>query len=175
MRSRPVPRRAALPAVALVALLGLAPAAPAAKKTSSKLKDGRYTFKLANGPKVKLTVSGGGKKVRFAVPHFGGGTPGSFPYCQATVVDHGTYTLKRDYVEKTKLAFSDPDLYVRRAPAIETDGSAGGGMSASGTIDPRKLTISAEFPIRMLDIAGGINTCREAPTTDAVVKLTRVT
>lgn len=121
-----------------------------------------------------MTVSGGGKKVRFTVTHFFGSSPDVFPYCRTTVVDHGSYTLKRDYVEKDKLAFSDPDLYVRRTPAVETDGSAGGGMSALGTIDPRKLMISAQFPIRMQDVAGGINTCFEAPTTDSYVKLTRV-
>lgn len=172
MRTRH-PARVVPLAASLAVLLALAPAATAAKKSASKLKDGRYTFKLT-GRAAKMTVSGGGKKVRFSVTHFVGSSPGSFPYCQTTVVDHGTYTLKRDYVEKDKLAFSDPDLYARRVPAIETDGSAGGGMSAFGTIDPRRLTISGQFPIRMQDVAGGINTCFEGPTTDAAVKLTRV-
>jgi hypothetical protein len=111
-----------------------------------------------------MVISGGGRKARFTVAHFGGGAPGQFPYCQAAVVDHGSYTLKPDYVVKTELAFKDADLYKRKAPAIETDGSAGGGMSAYGTIDPRKLILNAQFPIRLQDVAGGINTCFEAPT-----------
>ena len=162
MFTRHVLRRASLPAVVIL-LLGFGPGALAAKKKTTGLKDGRYSFKLYNGQKGKMTVSGGGKKVRFSIPHFGFGAPGQFPYCQKTVFDHGTYTLKRDYVEKKKLAFADPDLYVRKAPAVETDGSAGGGMSANGTIDPKTLKITGEFQARMQDVPGGINTCFDAP------------
>lgn len=163
MLTRHPARRAALPAAALALLLMLGPSVGAAKTTTPTLKNGRYTFKMTTGQKGKVTVSGGGKKVRFTIVHFNSGDPGRFPSCQRTVVDHGSYTLKRDYVEKTKLAFSDGDLYVRRAPVIEPDGSAGGGMSANGTIDPKTLKLTGEFQIRMQDVAGGINTCFEAP------------
>lgn len=166
-------RRAALPAAALTLLLVLGPVALAKKKTSG-LKDGRYTFKLTTGQKGKVTVSGGGKKVRFSIPHFKSGAPGQFPYCRPAVIDHGSYTLKRDYVDKTKLAWADPDLYVRKAPPIETDGSAGGGMSANGTIDPKTLEITGEFQLRMQDVPGGINTCFEAPSA-IEAKLVRAT
>ena len=166
-------RRAALPAAALTLLLVIGPAA-FAKTKASGLKDGRYTFKLNTGQKGKVTVSAGGKKVRFAIPHFNNESPGRFPYCQRAVIDHGSYTLKRDYVDKKKLAFADPDLYVRKAPPVETDGSAGGGMSANGTIDPKTLEITGEFQLRMQDVPGGINTCFEAPSA-IEAKLVRAT
>lgn len=181
MLTRHLLRRAALPAAALIPLLAFGPTAlaggspsgDAAKKKKTALKDGRYTFKLSSGLKGTVVISGSGKKVRFSVPHFGGGFPTQFPYCQRTVVDHGTYTLKPDYVVKTELAWKDTDLYVRKAPAVEPDGSAGGGMSASGTIDPKTLRINGEFPIRLQDVAGGINSCFEAPVV-ADGKLVRV-
>lgn len=181
-RSRLRSLRAAVPAAGLIVLLVIASQAPAggapgtsaAKKKTAVLKDGRYTFKDESGRrKNTMVVSGGGKKVRFTIVHFDGGTPGEFPYCQRTVVDHGTYKLKPDYVIKTALGFKDPDLYTRKAPAVETDGSAGGGMSANGTIDPKKLILSGQFQIRLQDVTGGINTCFEAPTFSEA-KLVRV-
>lgn len=173
MPTRHLPLRAALGAAAVVLLLVAGPAAlaggapsgsAAKKKKLPALKDGRYTFKLGSGQKATVVISGGGKKARFSIPHFTGGSPDRFPYCQRTVVDYGTYKLGPDYVIKTAWGWKDPDLYVRKAPAIETDGSAGGGMSSNGTIDPKTLRINGQFAIRLQDVSGGINTCFEGPT-----------
>lgn len=187
-------RRLVLPLAVLFSIAVVAPSSPARtpsaaktctkkvtkgckKKASGKLADGKYTFKDTLGRTNTLTVSGGGKKISARIWHFNGTDPSRFPNCVATLVDHGSWSLAPDYVEKKKLGFkSDGDFKHKLVPAIETDGSAGGGSDGYGTIDPKTLVFSGQFPIKMWEAPeykfqpNGPSTCYEG-TTFSDVKL----
>lgn len=156
------------PAVSSAAKCSKKKKCKAKKKAAAGLKDGHYTFKNNRGKVNTLTISGGGKKVTISFVHFGGTPDPLYPYCAETLVNHGTFKLKTDYVEKTKLGFTDGDDFSFPVPAIAPDGLGGGGASANGTIDPKKLTLTGQFSVKMYPTSTrGPNvaySCLETPT-----------
>ncbi len=141
------------------------------KATAVTLKDGDYTYKQAtvgSAPVNTLTISGKGTKVHIRELFFSSGVDPADNVCAATMIDFGTYTLKREGDFLVWIAPAKPVT----VPPIQELGAGGGAAKTHGEINVKTLVVNVATDVVMKNRAGGSG-CYEGHTYEGVQKLKR--
>jgi hypothetical protein len=145
------------------------------KKTTTAvaLKDGDYTYKQASvgsAPVNTLTISGKGTKIRIRELYFSSGeSPGGLK-CAATMIDFGTYPLRRT----GDLLTWSPGRTPVTVPPIQIEGAGGGTGTTSGEINVKTLVVNVNTDVVMKNISGQNGSgCGEGHRYEDVQKLKR--
>ena len=170
--------------VASSASLAAGPATVAAKKKCTKkvkkkckkaavvaLKDGDYTYKQASAgsaPVNTLTISGKGTKVHIRELFFSSGEDPAGDSCAATVIDFGTYPLKRSGDRLEWFAAAKPVT----VPPIQVSGAGGGTATTHGEINVKTLVVNVATNVVMKN-ANNVSGCLEGHQYEGVQKLKR--
>jgi len=142
------------------------------QSTSSGLKDGEYTYKQAaagSAPVNTLRISGKGTKVTIREMFFSSGKDPADNDCAATMIDLGTWKLRKIAGTKDMVEWSSPGTGVT-VPPVQVLGAGGGTGTTSGQINLKTLVVNVNTNVVMKNANGGSG-CHEGHSYEQTQKL----